>query len=69
MNDTTVVVPWHNGTHDLGWNETCAMVVEQFGLPGNRFRYSPSAEQMIFYFNNAEDAFLCKILLSDRLGK
>jgi hypothetical protein len=43
------------------------MVVEQFGLPGDRFRYSPGMEKMEFYFNTIEDAFICKIMLSERL--
>lgn len=68
LEERTVVVPWHLGQGNFWWNETCAMVIEQFGLPGDRFRYSPSVEKMEFYFNTVEDAFLCKILLSERLG-
>ncbi len=68
LDERTVTVPWHLGQGNFWWNETCAMVIEQFGLPGDRFRYSPSTEKMEFYFNTVEDAFLCKILLSERLG-
>ncbi len=64
-----VTVPWHRGQNEFWWNETCAMVIETFGLPGDRFRYSPGVEKMEFYFNTLEDAFLCKILLSDRIAK
>lgn len=66
--ERTVTVPWHTGQGDYWWNETCAMVVETFGLPGDRFRYSPGMDKMEFYFNTIEDAFLCKILLSDRIA-
>lgn len=65
---TEIVVPWHAGQSSFWWNETCAMVIEVFGLPGNRFRYSPEMDKMTFYFNTEEDAFICKMLLSDRIA-
>jgi hypothetical protein len=65
--ERTVTVPWHAGQNGFWWNETCIMVIEIFGLPGDRFRYSPTPDKMEFYFNTTEDAFLCKILLSDRI--
>ena len=65
---TEVIVPWHAGQSGFWWNETCAMVIEVFGLPGNRFRYSPEMNKMTFYFNTEEDAFICKMLLSDRIA-
>ena len=65
---TEIVVPWHAGQSGFWWNETCAMVIEVFGLPGDRFRYSPETDKMTFYFNTEEDAFICKMLLSDRIA-
>ena len=65
---TEVIVPWHSGQDGFWWNETCAMVIEVFGLPGDRFRYSPETDKMTFYFNTEEDAFICKMLLSDRIA-
>ena len=44
-----------------------AMVVEVFGLPGQRFVYSPTEDFMTFCFKSKKDAELCKILLSERL--
>ncbi len=59
-------VDWHNqGT--LWWNDTCAMVLEVFGLPGNRFMYHPYEDYMTFDFKSEKDFNLCKILLSERL--
>ena len=65
--DHEVIVDWqwHNG--ESWWNETCAMVVEVFGLPGQRFVYTPSEDFMTFCFKSKKDAELCKILLSERL--
>jgi hypothetical protein len=66
LNNYEVVVYWNNnGEH--WWNETCAMVLEVFGLPGNRFVYKPHEDFMTFKFNNQKDTDLCKILLSERL--
>jgi hypothetical protein len=64
---TQVIVPWHTGQNGFWWNETCAMVIEQFGLPGERFVYNPEEDKMTFHFFSEEDAFMCKILLSERL--
>jgi hypothetical protein len=64
--DHEVIVDWHmQGNH--WWNETCAMVLEVFGLPGQRFVYSPSEDFMTFTFKSKRDADLCRILLSERL--
>ena len=61
-----VRVDWHNqGT--LWWNETCAMVLEVFGLPGDRFVYLPFEDFMEFHFKNEKDEQICRILLSERL--
>jgi hypothetical protein len=63
----TVLVPWDDRNGTLWWNETCAKVLEHFGLPGGRYTSHPSQDQMTFNFFNEYDALLCKILLSDRL--
>ena len=64
--DKTVTVVWDN-QNGFWWNETCAMVLEVFGLPGHRYESKPSTECMSFTFNNQKDADLCRILLSERL--
>ena len=65
-NDHEIVVAWHN-QDNLWWNETCAMVLEVFGLPGHRYVSKPGTECMSFTFKNQKDADLCRILLSERL--
>lgn len=61
-----VILQWHNrGVH--WWNESCALVLEVFGLPGQRFMYHPYEEHMVFEFKTEKDQSLCKILLSERL--
>jgi hypothetical protein len=62
-----VKINWHTGQGNVWWNETCAMVLEVFGLPGNRFMYRPYMDHMIFEFENEKDQRLCQILLSDRI--
>ena len=66
MIDHTVKISWDNQSV-LWWNECCAMVLEVFGLPGDRFVYTPHEDYMTFRFNNEKDADLCRILLSERL--
>ena len=62
----TVTVLWDNQT-GFWWNETCAIVLEVFGLPGGRYETKPSHDAMFFDFKNKKDADLCRILLSERL--
>ena len=62
----TVTVLWDN-QNGFWWNETCAIVLEVFGLPGDRYITKPSHDAMFFDFKNEKDADLCRILLSERL--
>ena len=66
MIDNTVTVGWNN-QNGFWWNETCAMVLEVFGLPGGRYESKPEQGHMSFTFKNKKDADLCKILLSERI--
>ena len=43
------------------------MVLETFGLPGHKYIYKPEYDFMIFEFKDERDAFMCKLLLSDRM--
>jgi hypothetical protein len=61
-----VTVVWDN-QNGFWWNETCAIVLEVFGLPGGRYVTKPSHDAMFFDFKNKKDADLCRILLSERL--
>ena len=38
------------------WNEICAWVMEQFGLPGTRYTWHPTEDYMDFWFYNEKDA-------------
>ena len=66
ITENTVTVTWNN-QNGFWWNETCAVVVEVFGLPGDRYVTIPSYDAMFFDFKNQKDADLCRILLSERL--
>lgn len=64
--ENTVTVAWDN-QNGFWWNETCALVLEVFGLPGGRYTSKPEHDAMFFVFNSKKDADLCRILLSERL--
>lgn len=66
MFDHHVRIDWNN-QNGFWWNETCAMVLEVFGLPGGRFVYVPHEDYMIFEFKSKKDEDLCRVLLSERL--
>lgn len=61
-----VSIPWI-GQKEYWWNETCADILEVFGLPGDRYTSHPAHDKMDFNFKSQKDADLCKILISDRI--
>ena len=61
MQDFKVMLPWtykSNTTIEgvTNWNEICAWTIEQFGLPGDKFRFHPKGDGMEFIFANEKDA-------------
>lgn len=62
----TITVPWENQSN-VWWNETCANIIEHFGLPGDRYTSHPSENYMKFVFKNDKDAFMCRLLISEAL--
>ena len=67
MYDHKVYVPWRDSYGYIWWNETCAMVLDMFGLPGHKFIFIPMIDKMVFEFKDERDAFVCKLMLSDRI--
>ena len=49
----------------LPWNEICADVVEQFGLPGDRYVTNVGGFYMQFYFRTEQDLLLFKLKWSE----
>lgn len=62
-----IKINWTNEQGTIWWNETCAMVLETFGLPGEKYIYKPNINYMLFEFKDERDSFMCKLLLSDRI--
>lgn len=61
-----VTVPWQSQSNHW-WNETCAQIIEHFGLPGGKYVTEVSAECMHFDFKDERDALLCQIMISDQI--
>lgn len=59
-----IKIYWHSSTP---WNEICANIIEQFGLPGNRYVTYTTTDCLSVVFEKSEDAFLCKLFLSEHL--
>lgn len=59
-----IYIPWKN-QNNTWWNEICARVVEQFGLPGDRYTSHPEEDFMTFKFNDEKDYLMCKMMLSE----
>jgi hypothetical protein len=63
---TRITVPWKNQSNTW-WNETCANILEHFGLPGDRYVTEISADHMHFDFTDDRDALMCRIMISDKI--
>jgi hypothetical protein len=61
-----VTVPWESQSN-VWWNETCADIMEHFGLPGGKYRTEVSTEYMKFIFYDDRDALMCRLLISDKI--
>jgi hypothetical protein len=61
-----VTVPWESQSN-VWWNETCANIMEHFGLPGDKYRTEVSTECMKFIFYDDRDALMCRLLVSDKI--
>jgi hypothetical protein len=63
---TDIIVPWES-QNNVWWNETCANIMEHFGLPGDRYVTEVSTECMKFSFYDDRDALMCRLLVSDKI--
>ncbi len=63
---TEICIPWKNQSN-VFWNETCAKIIEHFGLPGDKYTTEVSANEMKFFFKNDREALLCKIMISEEI--
>jgi hypothetical protein len=61
-----VIIPWESQSNHW-WNETCADIMEHFGLPGGKYTTEVSSEYMKFIFNDDRDALMCRLLVSDKI--
>ena len=61
---TEIRVPWESQSNTW-WNETCAKIVEHFGLPGEKYVTDVTEDRMNFIFYDDRDALLCQIMISD----
>lgn len=48
------------------WDKACQWVVEEFGLPGGRYKTEVTQDYMIFDFKDREDAMLMKLTWGER---
>jgi hypothetical protein len=52
----TVRIPWRTGDTISKWDEVCVWVIEEFGLPGERYSTHPKHDAMFFVFQDSRDA-------------
>lgn len=60
-----VEIKWQSSATKQMWTEPCAQIMEQFGLPGNRYTTEITNETMKFHFKTEHDALMCQLLISE----
>ena len=54
---TKVKLDWLKGRDSIPiWDEICIWAIEQYGMPGDKFTWHPTADYMIFDFVDERDA-------------
>ena len=54
-----VKISWKIGQDTTAWwDKACAWVVEEFGLPGGRYKTEITEDHMVFDFNDRDDAMI-----------
>lgn len=61
-----ITVPWESKSNHR-WNDTCADIMENFGLPGGKYKTEVSHNSMNFIFYDERDALMCRLLVSEKL--
>ena len=54
-----VLLPYKSGT----WNLSCAILIENFGLPGGSYVAKNTEAGIEFLFNDPEDAFRAQLMI------
>lgn len=68
MKTSTVRLDWGPEFDTIDrWDQVCIWAIETFGLPGQRFRYSPNINYMEFYFPDPKDATIMLLRWGGRL--
>jgi len=63
MNKYPIKIDWEIRDGHDSWNEICTVVIEKFGLPGEKYTTELSNDYMIFNFKEPEDALLAKLTI------
>ena len=60
---TDIKVAWKDGDSVSDWTDKCTLVLESFGLPGNKYMTKVTEDYMIFSFIEAEDALMARLII------
>lgn len=55
---TKVKLDWELGDSNGQWDQACIYAVENFGLPGGKYKTELTEDWMIFEFTDSRDAML-----------
>lgn len=63
-----IKIGWAINENGMPWNDICAVIIENFGLPGDKYITELSDQAMTFNFKEPEDAMMAKLTIGDVSG-
>lgn len=60
--NNAVSLEWYSNPHMEHWNEVCIWVIEQFGLPGDKYTTELNDKVMTWYFNDQHDQMVMALV-------
>jgi hypothetical protein len=61
----TIDLAWKLPFSRQGWTEPCTLIIEHFGLPGDKYTTELTENNMKFHFKDNKDALMCRLLISE----
>jgi hypothetical protein len=61
----TIELAWMVPSTQKLWTDPCTLIMDLFGLPGERYTTTITHKSIQFHFNEDKDAFMCRLLISE----
>lgn len=61
----TVEISWESPKSKQIWTVPCTVIIEHFGVPGEKYTTTLTSDTIFLHFKDSKDALVCRLLISD----